>query len=85
MYEKVYIFMEFVSGFSSVLLLIKVRLSTVMLKQELLLEANTTRCFACQVILSWLEFDLAHLREELLKLHYVGDLMLSYLRYKWAN
>ena len=56
-----------------------------MLKQELLLEANTTRCFACQVILSWLEFDLAHLREELLKLHYVGDLMLSYLRYKWAN
>ena len=56
-----------------------------MLKQELLLEANTTRIFACQVILSWLEFDLAHLREELLKLHYIGDLLLSNLGSKWAN
>ena len=66
-----------VSGFSSILLLIKVRLSTVMLKYELLLEAKTTSYFACQVILSWLEFYLAHLREELFKLYYVGDLMLS--------
>ena len=56
-----------------------------MLEQELLLEANTTRIFACQVILSWLEFDLAHLREELLKLHYISNLLLSYLGSKWAN
>ena len=56
-----------------------------MLKKELLLEANTTHCFAYQVILSRLEFDIAHLREKFLKLHYIGNLILSELCSKWAH